>query len=650
MFFSHVNHCDMNFETVMKCILILSFLPLGNATFNIVFLPRKLGSALGLLMIHTSFGLIKYDVKGDGVECPYRLTPLINLKAPLNATISPEILMYNYHSKPLQIVEVYSSGGAFQLELPSGKQEGPQALWEIPPFSMKSVIRVKFNGKTPGNHTAYVRIKISAANDPTLSNRMLVVPIEVEIFSHTGVYSNTPFLDFGFLGAAVGAMNRSTVERRNISLFNSRKEEGVDVKNWRIESEESPEVVDSMRLDVHKDRVALEFDWSKITKSERFVGEIVLQTGSRTSDIYRIPFTGRIVKGNLFYDAKALQFLLNTDNFDRNKNDDENDSDTFLFDATMPVERTFELTNNFSSPLNVINLTTIDGRSRDNGNDDNNPPLADQHLQILGFKPTTVIQPNETVNLFRISLINIRTLLASSSANRLPITFQLQLHTNISVYEIPLHIFNGRLKRLVPLEVTHYDGTNANDDQHLNFGILPVAQPHRGLIAFVNSNPVSVQVTNFRMKSADGTYMSVTLRGCGPHQLDKLNLCNKVDAGEWIVFEIAVKSHTVGSYSGKFLVTTEVGGTFMEEIVTPVKFTTAMGRLELDKDLLHFTECYPVSIYWNLFLKTLLTRYFVHTGKTVFSEFERLLDIHEKDASGTHSTRNCRHLLRPCLG
>lgn len=550
-------------------------------------------------MIHTSFGLIKFDVKGEGVECPYRLTPLINLKAPLNATISPEILMYNYHSKPLQIIEVYSSGGAFQLELPSGKQEGPQALWEIPPFSTKSVIRVKFNGKTPGNHTAYVRIKISATDDPSLSNRMLVVPIEVEIFSHTGVYSNTPILDFGFLGSTPTSI-RTTIERRNISLFNSKIEEGVDVKNWRVESEESPEVVESMKLEVNRDKVLLDFDWSKIQRSERFVGEIVLQTGSRSSDEYRIPFTGRIVNGNLVYDVKSLQFLLNTDNFDRerDKNDDESDTDFLLFDSTMPVERTFEVTNNFSSPLNVINLTsTIVSRDNDDDNKEPQPIQVNQHLKIIGFKPTTIIQPNETVNLFRISLINIRSLLASfAPSNPLPITFKLQLYTNISVYELPLHIFNGRLKRLVPLEVTHYDGTNAHDDQHLNFGILPVAQPHRGLIAFVNPNPVPVQITNFRMKSADGTYMSVTLRGCGPHQLEKLFLCNKVESGEWIVFEIAVKSQSVGNYVGKFVVTTEVGGgTFIEEIVTPVKFTTAMGRLELDKDLLHFTECYPVS-------------------------------------------------------
>ncbi|XP_063700102.1 transmembrane protein 131 homolog [Culicoides brevitarsis] len=549
--------------------------PEGNATFNIVFLPRKLGNALGLLMIHTSFGLIKYEVRGDGVECPYRLTPLINLKAPLNATISPEIFMYNYHSKPLQIVEVYSSGGAFQLELPSGKQEGPQALWEIPPFSMKSVIRVKFNGKTPGNHTAYVRIKISAANDPSLANRMLVVPIEVEIFSHTGVYSNTPFIDFGFLA------NRSTVERRNLSLFSSRKTEetSVEVKSWRVESEE-PEIIKSMTIEVQKNQVTVVLDWSKITKSERFTGEIVLKTGDRAGDEYRIPFTGCIVKGSLVYDTKTLQFLLNTD---LNGDTDDERENFLLLDSSPPLERTFDVTNNFSTPINVINLTTSDSRT-------DADTAAIDHIKITGFRATTILKPNETLSLFRISLVNIRTLLAS---NPLPLTFLLQLHTNISVYEIPLHIFNGRLKRLVPLEVTHYDGTNAGDDQNLNFGILPVAQPHRGLIAFVNPNPVPVQITNFRMKSADGTYMSVTLRGCGPHQMDKLRLCNKVEAGEWIVFEIAVKSQTVGNYVGKFLVTSEVGGTFMEEIVTPVKFTTAMGRLELDKDLLHFTECYP---------------------------------------------------------
>lgn len=191
-----------------------------------------MGITVGALMIHTSFGLIKYEVRGEGIDSPYRLRPLVNLKVPLNATISPEILMYNPHNTPLQILEVYSSGGAFQLELPSGVQEGPQTLWEIEPFATKSVIRIKFSGTTEGNHTAYVRIRIATSADPSLHDRMLVVPVEVEVCGFLGLYAAVPFIDFGLLTFG----NRS-VERRNVSLLNSGKP--VDIKTWTVESGDS---------------------------------------------------------------------------------------------------------------------------------------------------------------------------------------------------------------------------------------------------------------------------------------------------------------------------------------------------------------------------------------------------------------------------
>ena len=82
-----------------------------------------------------------------------------------------------------QVLEMYSSGGDLHLELPSGATEGPQALWEIPPYTTKSVMKANFIARLENNHTAYIRIKTN-----TTGAEFLYLPLEVEASSAAGLY------------------------------------------------------------------------------------------------------------------------------------------------------------------------------------------------------------------------------------------------------------------------------------------------------------------------------------------------------------------------------------------------------------------------------------------------------------------------------
>ena len=65
-------------------------------------------------------------------------------------TASYDVVMF-------QVLEMYSSGGDLHLELPGGETEGPQALWQIPPYHTKSVMKANFVARMENNHTAYIR-------------------------------------------------------------------------------------------------------------------------------------------------------------------------------------------------------------------------------------------------------------------------------------------------------------------------------------------------------------------------------------------------------------------------------------------------------------------------------------------------------------
>lgn len=133
---------------------------MANTTFNVVFLPRHPKLVTSTLQIHTSFGISQYMIQGSAIACLFRLHPLVGMRAPFNATLTPEIQIYNPYPQTMQILEVFSSGSQFQLELPTSDPEAPRSIWEVPAYSTKTVIRVRFRASTPGHHKAFIRIMV----------------------------------------------------------------------------------------------------------------------------------------------------------------------------------------------------------------------------------------------------------------------------------------------------------------------------------------------------------------------------------------------------------------------------------------------------------------------------------------------------------
>lgn len=568
--------------------------PMGNTTFNVVFLPRQQSTIQAHLVIHTSFGVINYEVKGKGVECPFRLSPLVGLKAPFNATLTPEIYMYNPYDTPLQIVEVYSSGGQFQLELPTNSDESDvgrsdtdnsssnsgersQTLWEIPPYCSKPVIRVRFTATTVGNHTAYIRIKVSARNKTELENSVIVLPIEVEIYKQYGIYSNVPFLNFGLAGT------NDRPKSFSFKLLNSGKDV-LDIDNYSVEAEpdvknsvtlEVSTVIDAAKNETYRTMTAT-VNWSKVKAERFFRGNILIQTklsgssekysksnsGSSSSSnknsktFYKIPFVGEIIRGSIYYNESLTKFQTSVTGDDK---------------LNTLKTRDFRLKNNFDIALAVTNLTV--------------PSDCSQYFRIDNFHEK-VFAPGEDATLFQITQL--------PAALKQSASWFIHLHTNVSLYDIELFSFNGLLKRLVPInEQLDFNLRSIDtevDEKSINFGTLPLSAKSSILLALVNQNPIPISIQNWKGTISSAAHIDIILRGCSKLSMNGLKFCNSIKPGEWIVFQVSVTSNAVGTFIGKFTVKTDY-----EEISTPVRFSTDMGMLEFTTKMIDKENCFPVS-------------------------------------------------------
>ncbi|XP_034133405.1 transmembrane protein 131 homolog isoform X4 [Drosophila guanche] len=541
--------------------------PLGNTTFSVVFLPRQLGAISTDLLIHTSFGRAEMTVRGEGSECPYRLKPLVGIKAPINATLTPEIHMYNPHERPLQILEIYSSGGEFQLELPSGGSEGPQNLWEIPPHTLKPVIRISFHGRTAGNHSAYIRIKISELEE--LEESILVIPVEFEILPKHTPYARNPLADFG----RVATHNAEAMEfKLDMHDHNEHSSElfGSYLRN-----------IPGLFFDPNSTSIVLD---PKLFESSETINDLLVissKSSSSSPDPVQ-PFTvlvrAEIFKGGLSFDGNVTKFLTGGSTADGSE-------------AASPLERKRSLVvrNNFAMPLILYNVSLSE-------------PIDESLLEVtmMGDALQVLLQPGDSVELLKLNLLNDEVMFKSS----------LRIDTNVTTFEMPVVSCSGRLHvsaqpfvLRIPQKKRERELQPEVPSLELDLGTVPYAQMSRdGYVILRNDNPMPIKITNWFFKEPKTVYSTSSFFGCllaediensqdDLNEATRLHICRYLGQGDSAVFQVAVKTYIDGPAEGTLKVWTPY-----EVVRVPVKFKASMGQLDIDQEQLSFKNCFPGKI------------------------------------------------------
>ncbi|XP_059912183.1 transmembrane protein 131-like [Gadus macrocephalus] len=507
--------------------------PGGNTSFDVVFLARVVGNVENTLFINTSHhGVFTYQVFGVGIPNPYRLRPFIGARVPVNSSFSPLINIHNPHSEPLQVVEMYSSGGDLHLELPTGQQGGTRHLWEIPPFETKGVMRASFSSREADNHTAFIRIKTNAS-DP---DQFIILPVEVEVTAAPGIYSSIEMLDFGTL------RSQDKAKQLNLHLLNSGSKD-VQITSIRASPANEAVTIDfkAITLKAGENKytkvASISFDASKVQKASQSLGKITVKAKEKSYSKLEIPYQAEVLDGYLGFDHTVTLFHIR-------------DS------VTEVLVKPIHLTNTFHFAIRVHHVAL--------------PDDASAMFKVLNFTDPVLIPSQGSLYIFS---LEFRPLRPSTHVDS-----NILLVTNASKFHLPIRAYTGFLEPLaLPPSL---------NPRFLDFGVLSATDTSSILLTVFNSNPIELvlrpwQVTGESvvvelLKTERGNRTSLLSRS--RELLNATASTHKtviLASGYYAVFRVTLSARGLeGHYNAAIHITTDY-----EILTVPVKAVIAVGTL-----------------------------------------------------------------------
>uniref|UniRef100_A0A665TWD4 Uncharacterized protein n=1 Tax=Echeneis naucrates TaxID=173247 RepID=A0A665TWD4_ECHNA len=527
--------------------------PGGNTSFDVVFLARVVGNVENTLFINTSHhGVFTYQVFGVGIPNPYRLRPFIGARVPVNSSFSPLINIHNPYSEPLQVVEMYSSGGDLHLELPTGQQGGTGKLWEIPPFETKGVMRASFSSRDVDNHTAFIRIKTNAPNE----DQFIILPVEVEVTSAPGIYSSTEMLDFGTLRS----QDRPKV--LNLHLLNSGTKD-VPITSVRTTPSNEAVTVDfkAVTLKAGESRytkvASISFDASKARRPYQFSGKITVKAKEKSYSKLEIPYQADVLEGYLGFDHTATLFHIRDSPVD-------------------PVDRPIFLTNAFNFAIRIHDVSL--------------PEEAKAMFNVQNFSVPILIPPHESRYMFSLLFRPVRPSIHIDS--------NILLVTNASKFHLPVRAYTGFLEPLVlPPSLT---------ENILDFGVRSATDTSSITFVVVNSNPIELEIKSW-LVTGDSLSMELLKTEKGNTTVKKTSKLilllfshsTKVilASGYYAAFRVTLVAKALeGQYDGAIHITTDY-----EILTIPVKALIAVGTLNSSPKHIVLPPSFPGKIVHQSF-------------------------------------------------
>uniref|UniRef100_A0A8B9JWQ9 Transmembrane protein 131 n=1 Tax=Astyanax mexicanus TaxID=7994 RepID=A0A8B9JWQ9_ASTMX len=518
--------------------------PGGNTSFDVVFLARVVGNVENTLFINTSHhGVFTYQVFGVGIPNPYRLRPFVGARVPVNSSFSPLINIFNPHSEPLQVVEMYSSGGDLHLELPTGQQGGTKKLWEIAPFETKGVMRASFSSRDADNHTAFIRIKTNASNE----DEFIILPVEVEVTTAPGIYSSTEMLDFGTL------RSQDRPKQLNLHLLNSGAK---DVSIMSVRPTPSNEAITvefkQITLKAGESRytkvASIHFDAAKARRPDQFSGKITVKAKEKSYSKLEIPYQAEVLEGYLGFDHTATLFHIRDSPVD-------------------PVDRPIYLTNTFNFAIRIHNVSL--------------PEDAKTMFNVHNFSAPVLIPPHESRYMFSLLFRPVRPSIHIDS--------NILLITNASKFHLPVRAYTGFLEPVV---------LPPSPEEHmLDFGVLSATDTSNLVFVVVNSNPIELEIKSW-LVTGDSLSMELlnTERGNRSaalgHTRELQNTSVILASGYYAAFRVTLVAKALeGVYDGAVHITTDY-----EILTIPVKALIAVGTLSCSPKHIIMPPSFPGKV------------------------------------------------------